>query len=654
MVICASFAFGHSQPLDSTTDLAILSPMITSDDQETDRPPVMPADVEVSPQPTDSQPVSTQPAVQAVGSYEVSSLLRALAPALVAIFIAVFTRQVLVALPLGILTASITLMVMDGVFNPLLWVTNAIDRYLFKVLAFVNQKGELDNDKLWIVIFTLFIGAMVGVIEANGGTRAMVARVTRHMKTRQRCQLGCWFAGLLIFFDDYANAMIVGPSMRPVFDRLRLSREKLAYIVDSTAAPVASVFIGTWLVSEITFIDDGLKELTERPGFLAKMSGSTAFWASLPYRTYAWLALVMVFLIALTGRDFGPMRKAERRCLDLHESDGTPTKAHQAGQDGSMTSDRNDGRGWWLGAIPVAFLVFAAVGLLIQSGWSAMRADGRHLELGSWDMIKVSVGDLLHKADAYSALLYASFSAAVIAVLLTQLSGALPLKKTMDAVSAGMSRMFGACVVLVLAWGLSKASQDLHLGDVAGNFLKQLEQDQIFSASFLPLATFITAAIVSFATGTSWGAMGILCPAVISIAARLFADMPEDQALTLFYATVGAVLTGAVFGDHCSPISDTTVLSSIASECDLGKHVWTQLPYALIVAVVGILCTDFLHYGLNRWANDFYLQYEGWIVYLGTVAGAIMLFFIVLIVGRRPFLPPVPVRPVPMDRLHER
>ncbi|MCP4245525.1 MAG: hypothetical protein GY778_00610, partial [bacterium] len=156
------------------------------------------------------------------------------------------------------------------------------------------------------------------------------------------------------------------------------------------------------------------------------------------------------------------------------------------------------------------------------------------------------------------------------------------------------------------------------------------------SATLLPLVTFIAAAFVSFATGTSWGTMGILCPAVVSIGARLFGGMPEDQALMLFYATIGAVLTGAVFGDHCSPISDTTVLSSIASECDLGKHVWTQMPYALVVAVVGILCTDLLSVGLDRWAGGFLEANRGWVIYLGTATGMLLLLLIVRIAGRRP------------------
>ena len=607
-------------------------------EQHRDRPPVMPdpagVDSDLAVREADAPSKSTSRPAASVSAGVGRSTgaakrygLWVIAPALVAILIAIFTRQVLVALPLGILTASAMMLAMDHIYSPIRCATYAVDHYLLGVLAPLSDDGaSVDYDHLKVLTFTLLIGAMVGVIEANGGTRAMVARVTRHMRTRNRGQLGAWLAGVVVFFDDYANAMIVGPSFRPVFDRLRLSREKLAYIVDSTAAPVASVFIGTWLVTEISYIDTGLDALgSNRPEFLASMDGSTAFWSSLPYRTYAWLALVMVFVIAWTGRDFGAMRKAE----DQASRETAPVGDPDAPTD-------HDGRGWWLAALPVAFLVLMTVGLLVQSGWQACGAEGRDIAFDSWDHIKTSVTEIMGAADSYTALLYASLSCAVFAVVMTLASRAQTLANTMDAVVSGMSRMFAACIVLMLAWGLSQGGEDLELGLVASDHLQHLQETGVFSVMFLPLATFITAAIVSFATGTSWGTMGILCPAVVAISARLFANMPEDQALTLFYATIGAVLTGAVFGDHCSPISDTTVLSSIASQCELGAHVWTQMPYALLVAFVGILCTDFLNYGLNRWAHGFFAQNEGLIVYMGTAAGAVLLLLSVLIFGRRP------------------
>ncbi|MCB9858263.1 MAG: hypothetical protein H6818_21475 [Phycisphaerales bacterium] len=565
-----------------------------------------------------------------------------LTPAIVAILIAIISRQVLLALPLGILTASAMMLYGTPAFNnPLNWFTYSIDRYLFGAIASLNDDGTLYQGHLKILIFTLFIGAMIGIIEANGGIKAMVARVTRHLATPRRGQLGAFFAGVVVFFDDYANTMIVGPSMRPIFDRLKLSREKLAYIVDSTAAPVASVFIGTWLVAEIGFIDDGLKVLgSDRPEFLVGMTGFTAFWASLPYRTYAWLALAMVFIIAVTGRDFGGMLTAESRAVNAPDDESSDSVA-------SADHDRA-AKKWWLGALPIAILIFGTIGLLFGMGYYAFHQAGEQVNTSSFRLFSESIGTMLDSTyvDSANALLYAAFTAAILALLISTLSRACTLAQAMDGMMEGMKRMFAACVVLTLAWGLTRATDDLQLSEVAARVLKTLEESGRFDTMFLPTATFITAAIVSFATGTSWGTMGILCPTAVAISAQLYAGMPQADALPLFYSTIGAVLTGAVFGDHCSPISDTTVMSSIASECDHGRHVWTQMPYAFVVAIVGLLTTDILYYALSQWMPALHDSIKHWFVYPGTLLGIVVLTLIVLIVGRRPKrLEPTPVRP---------
>lgn len=567
-----------------------------------------------------------------------------LAPAIVAIVIAIISRQVLLALPLGILTAAAMMLYSTGGpawQNPLNWITYSIDHYLFGALAYPTKGGEVDYGHLKILIFTLFIGAMIGIIEANGGVRAMVARVTRHLATRRRGQLGAFIAGIVVFFDDYANTMIVGPSMRPIFDRLKLSREKLAYIVDSTAAPVASVFIGTWLVAEISFIGDGLDLLgSHRPDFLVGMTGFTAFWASLPYRTYAWLALVMVFIIAMTGRDFGGMKTAESRALNALDDESDSA--------GAGAAHEGDARKWWLGGLPIATLIFGTIGLLFGMGYYAFHQAGNAISTGSFRELSESIGTMLGEdyVNSANALLYAALAAAVIALLISMLSRACSLAQAMDGMMEGMKRMFAACVVLTLAWGLTAATKDLQLSVVAADVLRSLEESGRFNSMFLPMATFITAAIVSFATGTSWGTMGILCPTVVAISAQLYSGIPQADALPLFYATIGAVLTGAVFGDHCSPISDTTVMSSIASECDHGRHVWTQMPYAFVVAIVGILTTDLLYWALAQWAPALHGSIKHWFVYPGTLLGGLVLWLIVVAIGRKPKLVQrVPMRP---------
>jgi len=552
--------------------------------------------------------------------------LWSIAPAVVAIGLAMITRQVILALPLGILTGAVMLSVMSGVHNPIEMVRFSIEHYLFGVLFPIDPDNPDMVDEtykhLQTIVFTQFIGAMIGVIEANGGTRAMVARVTHLMKTRVRGQLGAWAAGIIIFFDDYANALIIGPAMRPVFDRLRLSREKLSYIVDSTAAPVASLFIGTWLAAEINFLDTALAKLGDaRPAFLLGLNGAACFWGSIPYRTYAILAIFMVFMIAVTGRDFGPMRAAESRAA------GSRAENNQA-------QPHDNGRRWLLGLLPVLVLVLMTVTLLMITGRQGCEKKGLPLDFASVGAVGRSIMTILGQADSYVSLLYSALAAAVVAVVSTLLGRALKVSETFDAVTRGMSRVFGAQIILILAWGLSNATKDLQVGEVAATALQDLVDRQLFAVSLLPLSIFVTAGIVSFATGTSWGTMGILCPTTIAIAARLLAPLPVEQAMPLFYACVGSVLTGAVFGDHCSPVSDTTVLSAITSECPLEAHVRTQLPYALVAAIAGALCTDLLDHFLVTRHPAFY--HGHWNVYYGTALGALLLWLVVLIAGRRP------------------
>ncbi len=584
----------------------------------------------VAPAAEKTQPEPSTTAKTPAEYYGLATIL----PALVAIVLAVATRQVIPSLALGILSASIMLSILAGQYSPIDVIQRAVRDYLLGVFipagAGDPAPGETLRDQietgynhLRIIVFTQFIGGMVGIVSINGGTRAMVEKVTHMMRGARSGQLGAWLSGLIIFFDDYANAMIIGPAMRPVFDRLKISRAKLAYIVDSTAAPVASVFIGTWLAAEIDFLGDGLKALDSRPAFLADMTGSTAFWSSIPYRTYAWMAIFFVFIVAVMRRDFGPMRTSEARALSGSSA-------------ASVTSiDESPRCHWLVGFLPVFVLVAMTLSLLLITGHQTSIADEITLEpnssvSGVWSNITT----LLGKADSYTSLLYAGLAAVSLAAVLSVFFSPAGLSKSMDGMTNGMMRIFSAQIVLILAWGLSTSILDLQFDKVASSFLQAKVESGHFDQPLLPTVIFITAAIVSFATGTSWGTMGILCPTTIAISASLLAPLPEAQAMPLFYASVGAVLTGAVFGDHCSPISDTTVLSAMASECDLTEHVRTQLPYALVIAVVGLLSTDVLDYALIKTQPEFYAAH--WNVYYGTAIAALLLTIILFVFGRRP------------------
>ena len=523
-----------------------------------------------------------------------------LIPPLVTIVLAIGLRQVIPALSVGVLVAAFMYLPCapasenfgGGVIGGL---RLAVETYFIGAIS--------DRDHVTIIVFTMMIGGTVGIIAANGGTRAAVDRVARWASTRERGQLATWFAGLVVFIDDYANAMIVGPAMRPVCDRLRISRAKLSYIVDSTAAPVSSIaLIGTWVGMEIGYIGDGMEGLTNPPAFLSDVTAYKAFLASIPYRFYPILALVLVFLVGWLGRDFGPMLRAEREAGNRNADDGAATEAEGPA-----------GRAWYA-VLPVTVLVVVTLILLGVTGWYEQSKE--FIENSDWWTITQAV---ISDASSNTALLYGSLTGLLLAGAIALGTRTLNLTQTVDAALEAVQRMMPTFAVLVLAWSLSAGMKSLRLGYVATELL----QSHGFDATWLPLLVFVSSCIVSFATGTSWGTIGILCPATVTIASSMLADLPTDQAQPLFYAAVGSVLSGSVFGDHCSPISDTTVLSSLASSCSLEQHVWTQIPYALTACLVSVAC------------GDVFCRYYGQPAWLGLVLGTILLGVIVLAIGRK-------------------
>ncbi|UCF33772.1 MAG: hypothetical protein JSV78_00380, partial [Phycisphaerales bacterium] len=359
----------------------------------------------------------------------------------------------------------------------------------------------------------------------------------------------------------------------------------------------------------------------------------------IPYRFYPILALWMVFLVALTGRDFGSMKRSEGKALGA--PDDTPIHP-RAEEDASKPKPR-----WGLGLLPV--LVLLGTTFLIL--WITGRNDPRTLNVIEQGMPVTGVawttlpwyekaGVIVGNADAYVSIFYGAITSAVFALLLTLAAGACKLKDAIEAGLISSARMFPAIVILILAWSLSQVSQDLMLGDVVTSKLQAMD----FPITWLPLAIFISAAVISFATGTSWGTMGILCPVAVSVGAKLAGELPTDQALPLFYATVGSVLAGAIFGDHCSPISDTTVLSSLASDCPHEEHVWTQMPYAIVVAIVGMGLGDVL---CSRFGQP---------PRIAIPAAMFVLLLFLVIFGRRPrpIEPPDHLKPIPPGRAWHR
>jgi len=474
-------------------------------------------------------------------------------PPLLAIALALVFRQVLVALVLGVWLGAFLLsdLSLVGSFARLL------DTHLVQAIA--------DRGHASILLFSLLLGGMLGLMTQSGGARGLAGWVRTETASRRRGQLTTWFLGLLVFFDDYANSLLVGASMRPVTDRLRISREKLAFLVDATAAPVASLaLISSWIGVEVGYIADQFAQLgIERDAYLT-------FIETIPYRFYPILMLLFVAWLAFRGRDFGPMLRAERRALETGLVSRPGAQPASDFHEDEVPADV-PGRPWNALLPVVTVVVVAAIGIYVDGR-------GKVVAAGLEPTLRAIVGE----ASSSAAILWATGAGCLCALALSLGSGALSFGRSLDAWLSGVRSMMYAVIILVLAWALGGVCRDL---DTAG-FLISIVGDWMMAA-WIPALVFVLAALVSFATGTSWGTMAILFPLVVPLAHQV---APGQEAILL--GTVSSILAGSVWGDHCSPISDTTVLSSMATSCDHMDHVRTQLPYALLVGGVSLLCAE--------------------------------------------------------------
>jgi Na+/H+ antiporter NhaC len=503
-----------------------------------------------------------------------------LLPPVAAIVLAIATRRVVLSLAVGVLTGA---MILAG-GNPGRAIPAMFEEHLWANL--------IDESHLRVFVFTTLMGAMVGVIHRSGGMHGIVEVLTPLARSRRGGQMTTWVLGLVIFFDDYANTLLLGTTMRPLTDRLRISREKLAYLVDTTAAPVSGLaLISTWIAGEISYIEDGLAGLT----FSQTTDGFRLFVESIPYRFYVIWALLFVPLVALFGRDFGPMLAAERRAVK-----GEPAKPNTSSLASAELMEQEKlirGR-WWNAALPIAVTVGVTLWLLAATGSAALDEEAA---LGKPAPAERSVMTIIGKGDSYLALVYGSLLGLVTAVVLARGEGMLSWADIRHAAFEGARHMAPALAILWLAWTLSGLTKPEHLA--TGSFLGGLLQEHV-SLRWAPTMIFVLASIVAFCTGTSWGTMSILTPLVIQVVYAMLSrgGEPVDPHHPLMVGAVGSVLAGAIFGDHCSPISDTTVLSSMASDCPHVDHVRTQLPYALIVAAASILLgTIPLAFGVSVW-----------------------------------------------------
>jgi Na+/H+ antiporter NhaC len=373
--------------------------------------------------------------------------------------------------------------------------------------------------------------------------------------------------------------------MRPFTDKLKISREKLSYLVDSTAAPITSIALAsTWIGFELGLLNSSFGDLG------IQENAYITFLAAIPYSFYSIMALIMVLAIALSGRDFGPMLHAERRSMHEGKVLRDNAKPLLDQELANLMPPEGVKSRWYNAIIPiVTMIVVLAIGLYI---------DGK-LALGGGDH---TLRDIIGASDSFDVLIWASFGGATVAGLLAIGGRILTIGATVDAFLVGFRAMIVGIIILTLARSLQLVTSDLHTADYIFHVT-----EEILNPRLLPAITFIIAALISFSTGTSFGTMAILVPLVIPLAYLVpsNAGLSEASQQAIFLGSIGAILSGAIFGDHCSPISDTTVMSSMASGADHIDHVRTQLPYGLLVAGVTLL-TGYIPagFGINPFVSN--------------------------------------------------
>jgi len=487
-------------------------------------------------------------------------------PPLVAVTFAMITRRLLFSL--------FSAIVIGGFLSEVVRSPQDLGTYGTGLVAGVGfvWSALIDPATIQILAFVILVMSMIALIIAAGGLHALVTWCARFSAGRKSTKMMTAILGLLIFFDDYANTMIVGSSMRPMTDKYRISREKLAFLVDATAAPVAGIaIISTWIGYEVGLFGEVGKNLS------IATDGYGMFFDAIAYRFYCFMMLIFVFTNILTRRDFGPMLKAERRAIRTGKVIAKGSKPLTSETYTQVSPFTKALKFKTTAIFPIFTLLFIFIGGIWIDG-----GGNEHLQRSGWNIMSLTVWkDVISEAENNILILtYASLISLLCAILCSFGLARLDWNSIQVSIMKGAKGALLPSAILLMAFSLKGTCDSLH----TGAFLVKTV-GTVLSPIWFPVLIFSVAGFTAFATGTSWGTMAILIPTAVPIAYQLDGSMYGITTII----TLGAVLDGAIAGDHCSPISDTTLLSSIASSCDLIDHVKTQMPYTLLVAVIALL-----------------------------------------------------------------
>ena len=500
----------------------------------------------------------------------------ALLPAIIAIALALITKEVYSSLFIGIVVGGL----LYSNFNPVLTMQHVF------VDGMIGQLSDSWN--VGILIFLVVLGNMVMLMNRAGGSVAFGKWATTHVKTKVGAQLATIALGCLIFIDDYFNCLTVGSVMGPVTDKHKISREKLAYLIDATAAPVCIIApISSWAAAVTGFVDGA--------------NGISLFVRAIPYNYYAILTIVMMITLTVTGIDYGPMRLAELNAQAHGNKINKHVKQHASmtgAEDQPMPPVSQKGRVIHLVLPIVTLIVFCVIGMIYTGGFF----EGENFV------------NAFANSDASVGLVFGSVSALIVTMIFMMATKVLSFNECMNAIPEGFKSMVPGILILTFAWTLKAMTDSLGAADYVGGLVETIAYKQSFM-SILPAIVFVIGAFLAFATGTSWGTFGILIP----IVAKVFGSDMNNE---LMIIAISACMAGAVCGDHCSPISDTTIMASTGGQCHHINHVSTQLPYAITAAAVS--CISYIIAGYIR--NGIVVLPIAIVLMIGTILGSRVIF----------------------------
>ena len=522
-----------------------------------------------------------EPAVRNSELYGMLTLI----PPVAAIVLAFITKDVILSLFLGVLSGTFLISMVDQNIA-------ASALFAFTDLCSRMVKSMADTWNAGILLQVMCIGGLIALVTKSGGTKALALWLSKHADTPVLGQIYTWLMGIVIFFDDYANALIVGPIMRPLMDKFKISRAKFAFIIDATAAPITGIaVISTWVGVEISAIKEAYSQIG-----IENINAFTVFVETIPYRFYNIFMIFFVVATAVMSREFGSMYRAE--IASRGGKSGAADFKIKNLEDQIFVPKEGVALRKINALIPLgAMIVLSVIGFYLN-GYSSL--EGEALEaVKAAPLSFTSIRTAFSAADASVVLFQSALFSSIIAVVLGIAQKIYGVKEAIEVWVGGWKSMLNTVIILLFAWSLSSVIKELG----TSRYLVELLSDATPRFA-LAIVIFVLSSFISFSTGTSFGTMGIVTPLAVPLAHAVGQKygLSGEEFHVFMCVNVSAVLTGAIFGDHCSPISDTTILSSMGAGCDHIEHVSTQMTYALVVCGISIVCGYLpAGFGLSVW-----------------------------------------------------